>query len=142
MEYTNVTPRYSLAGLQIIPDRLMEDRVWTQVRFPRSKKKRIRRKWAKQRKNFREVVTPWDKAFQIGNHLMRHPTMLERLEKAMGEMPAPPPKPFGLGAIYPDWPPQVSTGDTPSLDRMRLIMHEFAGPVIPRTPFFLPTLSF
>jgi len=30
---------------------------WRQVRFPRSKKKRIRKKWAKNKRNFRMVDT-------------------------------------------------------------------------------------
>lgn len=41
-------------GFDLIVDANLPKTRLVQVRFPRSKKKRIRRKWAKDRRNFRE----------------------------------------------------------------------------------------
>ncbi len=49
-----------------------------QVRFPRSRKVRIRRKWAKQKKNWRKWPDP--KILQIGNAFHMHPFTLEILK--------------------------------------------------------------
>jgi hypothetical protein len=49
----------------------MADRVWTQVRFPRSKKKRIQKKWRKDSRNFRIVETPWP-AYMCNGTLFCH----------------------------------------------------------------------
>ena len=68
----------SLGGFKIIANPFLSDNVWTQMRFPRSKKKRIRRKWAKQAKNFIVVVTPRP-PIQIGDTLFVHPSDLERI---------------------------------------------------------------
>jgi hypothetical protein len=47
----------SIYGLKVfIDDRICVKVERTQVRFPRSSKVRIRKKWAKQRKNFAEKV--------------------------------------------------------------------------------------
>ena len=68
----------SLGGFKIIANPFLSDNVWTQMRFPRSKKKRIRRKWAKQAKNFIVVVTPRP-PIQIDDTLYMHPSDLERI---------------------------------------------------------------
>lgn len=49
----------------------MADRVWTQVRFPRSKKQRIRKKWRKDSRNFRIVEKPWP-AYMMNGTLFCH----------------------------------------------------------------------
>jgi hypothetical protein len=72
-------PRYALGDLEIVECALMADRV--QVRFPRTKKKRIRRKWAKQEKNYRSV--PWQKAYRVGGTLYMHPQSAARLRRAV-----------------------------------------------------------
>lgn len=64
-----------LACLKLINDRFMCER--KQVRFPRSKRKRIRRKWAKQAKNYRDV--PLKTIYQLGDKLIGHPETLRRL---------------------------------------------------------------
>ena len=63
-------------GFKIIESPHMADRV--QVRFPRSKKRRIRKKWAKRPDNWRDV--PWDHyliAHGLGGQtfVLMHPTM-------------------------------------------------------------------
>jgi hypothetical protein len=58
-----------LAGLTVHSDQYMRD--WKQVRFPRSKKRRIRKKWTKQRKNFGWVPSPT--IYRMGNMIIAHP---------------------------------------------------------------------
>ena len=80
-----------LYGLRVVTDIWMTEH--KQVRFPRSKKRRIRKKWAKRPENWRSV--PQDKAYQIGDTLVMHPAMLERLKKQLASIsatPAPPPQ--------------------------------------------------
>ncbi len=51
-----------------------------QFRFPKTKKKRIQKKWAKQTHNFRQV--PVNNAYVVGNTIIIHPSnrhLLERL---------------------------------------------------------------
>ena len=48
-----------------------------QYRFPRSKKRRIRRKWQKDRRNWKSV--PKLRAYQIGDTIYMHPDVLNRL---------------------------------------------------------------
>jgi hypothetical protein len=50
-----------------------------QFRFPRSKKKRIRKKWAKDKRNWK--VVPEYKAVFINGCLYAHPDVLERIRK-------------------------------------------------------------
>ena len=69
----------NLFGLKVITDIYMVDR--KQVKFPRSKKKRIRKKWAKNQDNYRWI--PWDKVYQMGDTLIMHPSMLEKLKKQL-----------------------------------------------------------
>ena len=53
-----------------------------QVRFPRSKKHRIQKKWAKRECNWR--TTPrLDYLLDARGHLYAHPVALERLRKAI-----------------------------------------------------------
>lgn len=50
-------------------------KVWTQVRFPRSRKKRMRKKWVKQDKNFE-----WRPgAYMISGGLHAHPVIIQEL---------------------------------------------------------------
>lgn len=65
-------------GIKLVADPWMFDRV--QFRFPRSKKKRIRKKWAKDQKNYKNV--PWDKVYKIGDTFIMHPTLLDQVRKA------------------------------------------------------------
>lgn len=54
---------------------------WKQVKFPRSKKVRIRKKWSKQNKNFAAV--PSGNVYQIGRTLYMHPAIERRLRKEL-----------------------------------------------------------
>lgn len=70
-------PATLVSGLRIITNPYMADRV--QVRVPRSKKRRIRKKWAKRPENYK--IVPWDKAYQIGDVVYMHPSMAEKLRR-------------------------------------------------------------
>lgn len=70
-------------GYMLYASDLMADTVWTQVRFPRSKKRRIRKKWTKDRRNWRSRLVPWDKAFVLRDGtVVAHPTIVAELERA------------------------------------------------------------
>lgn len=61
-----------------------------QVRIPRSKKKRIRRKWSKDSANFRDIATAW----MIRGTYYVSPAMIEELrKKASAERISPAPVP-------------------------------------------------
>jgi hypothetical protein len=66
-----------LFGMKVIEDVFLSDR--KQVRFPRSKKVRIRRKWAKQAKNYDFV--PKSYVYQVGDKLLGHPETIRRIAK-------------------------------------------------------------
>jgi len=51
----------------------------TQVRFPRSKKKRIRKKWAKQERNF--SYRPSKEIYPMGDTILCHPIMAQKIRK-------------------------------------------------------------
>ena len=68
-----------IAGLKIIEDTNLGSRV--QVRFPRSKRKRIRRKWSKDQRNY--VFKP-DTAFYTnikGGYIICHPSMADEIRR-------------------------------------------------------------
>ena len=69
----------NLFGIKVIVNENMAD--WKQVKFPRSKKRRIRKKWAKDRKNYRLI--PWETVYQMGDTVVMHPMMLARLKKEL-----------------------------------------------------------
>ena len=66
-------------GLQVfVADHACISREWKQIRFPKSKKKRIRKKWSKNDKYYGLADT--HKAFQIGNKLYVSSKMFEALK--------------------------------------------------------------
>jgi hypothetical protein len=67
----------SLYGFQVFPCHYMFDR--KQVKFPRSKKKRMIKKWRKQPKNYK--IIPQEKVIQIGNGLHMHPDLYIKLKE-------------------------------------------------------------
>ena len=71
----------NLAGFKVLTNPYMATTEYRQVRFPRSKKRRIRRKWAKQAKNFRTVDVA--NVFAMGNTLVMHPATLEKLKEKL-----------------------------------------------------------
>jgi hypothetical protein len=68
-----------LYALQLIECSHMAD--WKQYRFPRSKKRRIKKKWRKNGRNFRMV--PQKKIFQVGNSFYAHPEIVDEFWKQM-----------------------------------------------------------
>lgn len=73
----------NFAGLKIITQREpFEDRV--QWRFPRSKKKRIRRKWAKKPGNWR-ISVRYD-AWRMGDTVVMHPEALKYLKQQVDKL--------------------------------------------------------
>lgn len=60
---------FDLHGIRVIFDRHMTERV--QVRFPRTRKKRVRRKWAKRPGNYRE--RPLKVAYRVEGTILVHP---------------------------------------------------------------------
>ncbi len=52
-----------------------------QVKFPRSKKKRIRKKWAKQEKNF----SLFPSSLVLYSELVSNPTIIEKLKSKIKE---------------------------------------------------------
>jgi hypothetical protein len=53
----------------------------TQFRFPKSKCRRIRKKWSKQPKNFRTL--PDENFYQYENKIICHPIMARQLRKTL-----------------------------------------------------------
>lgn len=54
---------------------------WTQVRFPRSKKRRIRKKWSKNRRNFAVIETNLAEAYTMGGRIYVSQPMYEKLKQ-------------------------------------------------------------
>ena len=74
----------SHVGIQIIEAPWMVDR--RQVRFPRSKKKRIRRKWARDPRNWR--MFPKTEIYEIqGGVVFMHPDVAAELRKRLRKAP-------------------------------------------------------
>lgn len=55
---------------------------WAQFRFPRSKRRRIRAKWRKDRRNWKRI--PTGEVYQIGDTLYMHPDMMAKLAEKIG----------------------------------------------------------
>jgi hypothetical protein len=72
--------------VEIVPNSFLADRV--QYRFPVSKKKRIRQKWAKRPGNYRTVPRRVAYSLKGGDGsitLICHPAMVEELQTAVRE---------------------------------------------------------
>ncbi len=71
-------------GLDIVENPHLDDgRRWVQVKFPRTKRRRIRRKWAKRRVNFamRQVEEP--QCFEVGGRIICAPRVAAGLRRAL-----------------------------------------------------------
>ena len=64
-------------GIQFISEPSMVDRY--QFRFPRSKKRRIRKKWAKRAKNFRSTPQPFVYWMKDQNLMIGHPSIISEI---------------------------------------------------------------
>ena len=60
------------------------DIVEAQVRFPRSQKRRIQKKWRKNKENWKVTVTPWTYVLQTEHGLIGHPATVRAI-KAMNK---------------------------------------------------------
>ena len=65
----------SLSGVKIVGDMLMVRSQHRQFRFPRSKKRRIRNKWAKRAENFRDYPV----VYMIDGVMHVHPDWYDAL---------------------------------------------------------------
>lgn len=73
-----------LAGLRIVESRQLTER--RQVRFPRSKARRIRKKWARRASSYRE--RPMQHGYMIGSDtLVVHPALAARLRARLEAAP-------------------------------------------------------
>lgn len=68
---------HQFAGLRVFSQPYMAD--WKQVKFPRSKKKRIQKKWSRRPENYRDV--PWGTFYRIGDAIYAHPMMIEKWKR-------------------------------------------------------------
>jgi hypothetical protein len=68
---------FGAVGLRTYSCSYMTDTLRTQIRFPRSKKKRIRRKWAKQVKNWKTETIPKPEVYMVNGTLVAHPEVLK-----------------------------------------------------------------
>lgn len=72
-----------LGGLNVVVSQFLPRFKLVQFRFPRSKKKRIRKKWSKQERNFK-LVKHEAAAWRVGDTLYVHPTTYIRLKEMYG----------------------------------------------------------
>jgi hypothetical protein len=77
---------FGLHGIPIIAQTVgFEKTMREQVHFPRSKKRRIRKKWAKRPANWKVTVTPLECYMQVGGVIYMHPVVLERLRRELDD---------------------------------------------------------
>jgi hypothetical protein len=78
--------RTGLLGMPVyIDDQLGVERRRVQTCFPRSKKKRIRNKFAKQSRNFRTLVIITPVSYQVGNAFFMNSLAYERIKKGISK---------------------------------------------------------
>jgi hypothetical protein len=66
-----------LSGIRIVANRYMPETISRQYKFPRSKKKRIRKKWARNPRYRKEFPAIW----QMDGVIMVHPKTYERIKQ-------------------------------------------------------------
>lgn len=75
---------HTFFGAHVISSEFMADTVWEQFRFPRSKRKRIRKKWAKDRRNWRSRHVPWETFYHFRDGtIAAHPKMIVEMQRAI-----------------------------------------------------------
>jgi len=72
----------SLFGTSIVVSEFLSGQNSKQVRFPRSKRKRIRKKWSKDPRNFALVREP--QVFRVGETIVADPISYAEILKAVG----------------------------------------------------------
>lgn len=73
-----------LHGIQVHLNQHVEKQEWKQVRFPRSKRRRIRNKWSKRSENFGYVPGP-PAYLMAGKYMFVGPVMLKLLKRKFQE---------------------------------------------------------
>jgi hypothetical protein len=79
MSAAAITPLPSLMGIRLIANPYVAKTSLKQFRFPRSKRKRILKKWQKRAHNWREVAS----IFRVGADFMCHPDNYEAIRKQL-----------------------------------------------------------
>lgn len=69
----------NLFGMRLISDKCMIE----QYRFPRCKKKRVRKKWTKDLKNFRPIKTSYLLTGSAGSTLVGHPILIFKMKEEL-----------------------------------------------------------
>ena len=72
-------------GMRIVEDPYCGKMIREQVRFPRSKRSRMRRKWAKRESNWRTRIEP--QAYRMGDVMVVHPMLMDAIQKQLGLHP-------------------------------------------------------
>lgn len=67
----------TIAGLKVVIDPGLSER--KQIRFPRSRARRIQKKWRKRESNFRHV--PRTEIYKVGDKLIMHPETYECIKR-------------------------------------------------------------
>ncbi len=67
----------TISGIAVTPNVFMPETKRVQFRFPRSKRRRIRKKWRKRAANFREEPVAW----LIGGEVFCHPNVYEKFKR-------------------------------------------------------------
>lgn len=72
-----------LLGIQVVRSSMIPSREYRQVRFPRSKRRRIRRKWRKNRANWGNALLP-PVVYQMGSQLIANEAGYQMVMAAAG----------------------------------------------------------
>jgi len=70
-----------IAGMEVFESELVLD--YKQFRFPKSKKRRIKKKWTKREVNWRNF--PGKKALIFNNKMFVHPETYKKIQEAVNE---------------------------------------------------------
>lgn len=81
----------SLLGLNLIGIDWLTKTTYSQFRFPRSKRKRTRKKWSKDDRNWRVTVVPSDEVIVCGSFIYMHSANVQKIKDALAHQlnPAP-----------------------------------------------------
>ena len=80
-----------IQGMPVVSSPFVGEHKRTQIRYPKTKRKRIRKKWAKNERNFRTRIIPGayiiDEPSFLGfppqKKLLIHPTLLQKLKNGI-----------------------------------------------------------
>jgi len=117
-------------GLKVIVEPALEAKQWRQVRFPKSKKRRIRKKWAKRRKNWGLVDSGKPAIVQTADAIYVSPTVYAKLKRdpRLAELNGP-----ARVITIPQFDPPMMSMTPPTREEMRAIITKFKSnyPLLP-----------